>query len=270
MDRKKKVVWGLFVALFLAYLVLVWTQPESFEVSTTEAIEEGRYAAYCLLIGDTETIYKPKAWLPPAREKISSLRPFHMAPSELGHLGNEVGWYFAGPLVSPEPDDLEPVALDAWQGSAVATYAYQVFEEPVEIPGRGKVFITVTLKRVARRATLIADLRDKLLPTSLILRSRFLMNLGKQKDYWAVSDFSSTATLHDYADWVLRERESLARQSKAPVDLSQFEPESIFREVSEGMKFSEEWARRTSSEQIRRLQQTYDDWASFEASLPNP
>jgi hypothetical protein len=242
-------------------------------------MEDGRHAAFFILTGRPEQAAVRSSWSYPASEKVKNLREFYLLPSKLEALTGEVGIQATAPLL-PEIENLKPVALDTWENAAIITYKYEMFDEPVVIDGKGPLLIAVSLRYGGLfEKTWLEKMRDNIFPSSWVLRSQWLMNIGKRKGHWTVFDFAFTGTLNEYFDWILKDKGELASSnrprspSEATADAAEFVKE-LSPERSDpiamaraDIDFTAKWSQERSTYQMRRFQQTREDWKAIEETV---
>lgn len=273
---------ALFVilALMASILVIHFNQCDSEcrRPRISDAVENGRQAAFLILTGRPDRSAIESSWSYPAAEKVKSLQEFYLLPSKLGALSREVGVQTVAPLL-PEIENLEPVALDTWENAATITYKYELFDEPVEIAGKGPILIAVSLRyAIPAEGSWLEKMRDHL-PTSWVVNSRWLMNLGRRKGRWSVFDFSFTGTLNEYYEWILKDMDELVRSnrprspSEATADAAEFVKElsperfDLTARAQADIDFTAKWSQERSTYQMRRFQQTRDEWNAVEEAV---
>jgi hypothetical protein len=232
----------------------------------SDAMESGRKAAFVILTGTPENSGLESSWLYPAPEKVKNLKGFHLPASKLETLTREAGIQATAPLLA-ETDNLEPVALDTWENAVVITYKYEISGETVEVAGKGPLLIAVSLQYAYPEESSLEIMRDRIFPSSWVLSSRWLVNLGKKRGHWKVFDFVCTGTLNEYLEQIHTSNgqpppSSSELDSELRADLSEIEP--IARADAD---FTEKWSHERSTYQMRRFQQTREEWSAVEETV---
>jgi hypothetical protein len=171
-------------------------------------------------------------------------------------------WFFRTLQLSLDIAVLRAVA-------AVIAYKYEIFGQPVEVAGRGPLLIAVSLQYVHPEESSLEKMRDRIFPSSWVLSSRWLMNLGKKRGRWRVFDFACTGTLNEYLEQIqtdkgqpLKSPSSSELAAELNADLVEIEP--IARA---DVDFTAKWSQERSTYQMRRFQQTREEWSAVEETV---
>jgi hypothetical protein len=277
---RRKLALFVILAVITSVLFIHFNQCDSEcrRPRISDAVEDGRQAAFLILAGRPDRSAIESSWSYPAAEKVKNLQGFYLPPSNLEVLMREVGVRAVAPLL-PEIENLEPVALDTWENAATITYKYESFDEPVEIAGKGPLLIAVSLRyAIPSDGSWLEKMRDHL-PHSWVVNSRWLMNLGRKKGHWSVFDFAFTGTLNEYFEWILKDKDELVRSnrprssSEAAADAAEFvkelSPERFdpIAVAQADIDFTAKWSQERSIYQMRRFTQTRDEWNAVEEAI---
>jgi len=230
-----------------------------------DAINQGRRAAFVVFTGGAKTDGSRPIWSAATEERVKSLKQPMVLPSELRDLADELGWEAISPL-DAGLSEVELVALDVRGNTVVASYEIEGRDlNPVEIAGRGPLLVSVALvyshpSRESRAARLI----DRTFSPATISRTPLLKNLGRDRGYWCVSDFTYTGTLRDYYDSLILKKSRTAAKEQDPdnpeqvtSDLLQAAQE-LGSEEAVGKQLLDEaaWVQRASADQTTRFVST--------------
>src|ERR1700688_2374318 len=97
---RRKLALFVILALITSALLINFNQcdAECRRPRISDAIENGRQAAFLILTGGTEKSAIESSWSYPASEKVKNLQEFHLLPSKLEALTKEVGIQATAPL----------------------------------------------------------------------------------------------------------------------------------------------------------------------------